>query len=330
MRIGRNLSGGTLSLGSDTGPVSVVLLGNSYVYNNVALEYNTSNNLIPTTSWAQTNFGNLNYENVWNINQVFTSYIQTVDIIALYIAPIQLYCNTDSTLDLGNFCSAITIGGNQTTGTISLGTSTTTTTMTGTTNMSGPRNTGTTLLSTDSGTTIPPTSWVQTNFGRLNRTNTWSAAQTFSTPIRTNYAPSTITVNTMIGYAYKASVLNVTITSTRYCQCALNATAGVASVLPAGVYAVSYTAYMNTTTTGWLAGVVVRPTITNNSTSATGGVIDLYGGIIQSSQSTTAPFYITSSTFLTLDGTNCVALGIQSTTTNTSNVDIYMQAIRIA
>jgi len=166
--------------------------------------------------------------------------------------------------------------------------------------------------------------------------NTWTLLQTFTAgisttlPIRVTYAPSSITVNTMIGFAYRANVLNITVTATRLCQCALNATAGVAAVLPAGVYSVSYSAFLNTTTTGYLAGIVVRSAITNNVTSATGGVINLYGGLQSRVQSTTAPFYISGDTFLTLDGTTCVSVGIESTTTNTSNVDIYCQAIRIA
>ena len=166
--------------------------------------------------------------------------------------------------------------------------------------------------------------------------NTWTLLQTFSAgisctlPIRVTYAPSSITLASQIGYNYQSSVANITVTATRLCQCVLNNTGAVGTPLPAGVYAVSWTAFLNTTTTGYLAGIVVRPSITNNVTSATGGVIDLYGGIVSRPQSSTAPFYISGSTFLTLDGTNCVSLGIESTTTNTSNVDIRCQAIRIA
>jgi hypothetical protein len=103
----------------------------------------------------------------------------------------------------------------------------------------------------------------------------------------------------------------------------------VGTDLPAGVYAVSWAAILRTTTTGYLAGIAVTNTVTNNVTSATGGVINLFGGIVQSSQSTTGPFWITGSTILTLDGTDCVSVGIESTTTQT-NVDINCQAIRIA
>jgi hypothetical protein len=190
----------------------------------------------------------------------------------------------------------------------------------------------------DTSNTIITASWLNATWLPYLRglANTWTLLQTFTAgisatlPIRVTYAPSSITVNTMIGYTYQANVTSITVSSTRRCQCVLNGTAGVGAVLPAGVYTVSYMAYLNTTTTGYLAGIVVRAAITNGSTSATGGVINLYGGLQSRVQSTTAPFYISGSTTLILDGTDCVAVGIESTTTNTSNVDIYCQATRIA
>lgn len=185
--------------------------------------------------------------------------------------------------------------------------------------------------------TIITASWLNATWLPYLRglANTWTLLQTFTAgisatlPIRVTYAPSSITVNTMIGYTYQATVTGITITSTRRCQCVLNGTAGVGTVLPAGVYAVTWAATMRTTTTGYLAGIVQRPTITNNVTSATGGVINLYGGFVQSSQSNTASFIISGSTILILDGTDCVSVGIESTTTQT-NADINCQAIRIA
>jgi len=190
----------------------------------------------------------------------------------------------------------------------------------------------------DTSNTIITSNWINSTWLTYLRglANTWTLLQTFTAgisctlPIRVTYAPSTITTNTMIGYRYPADVSSVTVTSTRRCQCVLNGTAGVGSPLAAGVYTVSYTALLNTTTTGYIAGIVVRASITNGTTSATGGVLNLYGGLQQRSQSTTAPFYITGSTTLVLDGANCVSIGIESTTTQSANAEMWCQAIRIA
>jgi hypothetical protein len=189
----------------------------------------------------------------------------------------------------------------------------------------------------DTSNTIITANWINATWLSYLRglANTWTLLQTFTAgisctlPIRVTYVPASITLASQIGFSYRASVSGITITSTRRCQCALNATAGVGTDLPAGVYAVSWAAILRTTTTGYLAGIAVTNTVTNNVTSATGGVINLFGGIVQSSQSTTGPFWITGSTILTLDGTDCVSVGIESTTTQT-NVDINCQAIRIA
>jgi hypothetical protein len=186
--------------------------------------------------------------------------------------------------------------------------------------------------------TIITANWINTAWIAYLQTQTltWNFIQTFTNgisctlPIRVTYITASITLPSQIGYTYQANVSGITVTATRRCQCVLNGTAGVGTVIPSGVYTVSYMAFLNTTTTGYLAGIVVRPAITNNVTSATGGVINLYGGLQSRVQSTTAPFYISGSTTLILDGTDCVAVGIESTTTNTSNVDIYCQATRIA
>jgi len=190
----------------------------------------------------------------------------------------------------------------------------------------------------DTSNTIITSNWINSTWLPYLRglANTWTLLQTFTAgisctlPIRVTYAPSSITSTTMIGYRFPADVSSVTVTSTRRCQCVLNGTAGVGAVLPAGVYTVSYTALLPTTTTGYLAGIVVRGSITNGTTSATGGVLNLYGGLQQRSQSTTGPFYISGSTTLVLDGTDCVSIGIESTTTQSANCDMWCQAIRIA
>ena len=191
------------------------------------------------------------------------------------------------------------------------------------------------------GTTNIGTCNLKGTFVRLNDTgtgaveigNATTSSITAFRPIRVSYPTSALTVNTMIGFRFQTDIQNTTINTTRRCQCAILSDGlpnSFGAVLPAGVYAVSYMVVLRTTTTGYVTGIAVTPTVQNNVTSATGGVLNTYGGIVVNSTTSNAPINITGSTFLTLDGTSCVSVGVESTTTNTGNVDIYCQAIRIA
>jgi hypothetical protein len=168
MVMGTNLSGGSLTIGSSNAST----LFNSYpkIISGPLLSTDNSSS-IPTTSWVKTNFGGLTSTNVWSSNQAFGSYIQTGDLLALYIAPITLYGNTSSTLSIGSNCSSITIGGNQTSGTVTIGSLTSTTRILGTTNASVLNSSTARFESVDSNATtlnIGTTNATTINMGKSN------------------------------------------------------------------------------------------------------------------------------------------------------------------
>ena len=168
MVFGTNLSGGSLTIGSSNAST----IFNSYPLINSAPLLSTDNSSsIPTTSWVKTNFGGLNSTNVWSSNQAFGTYIQTGDLLALYVAPITLYGNTTSTLSLGSTCSTITIGGSQTSGTVNIGSLTSTTRILGTTNVSVFNSSTAKFESVDSNATtlnIGTTNATTINVGKSN------------------------------------------------------------------------------------------------------------------------------------------------------------------
>jgi hypothetical protein len=168
MVMGTNLSGGSLTIGSSNAST----LFNSYpkIISGPLLSTDNSSS-IPTTSWVKTNFGGLTSTNVWSSNQAFGSYIQTGDLLALYIAPITLYGNTSSTLSIGSNCSSITIGGNQTSGAVTIGSLTSTTRILGTTNASVLNSSTARFESVDSNATtlnIGTTNATTINMGKSN------------------------------------------------------------------------------------------------------------------------------------------------------------------
>jgi hypothetical protein len=130
--------------------------------------------------------------NTGSIVNIFGStYFQNVnidDIVAVSTAgPLSLWNNLTGQSNLVNNSNDIQIGNNQVaSSTITIGKlSNTTTTMNGITNIINPRNTGATLLVGNNSTTMPPTSWINTYFGKLSVANTWALAQSFTTSVLT-------------------------------------------------------------------------------------------------------------------------------------------------
>ena len=191
-----------IGIGQAQGPSSTIIIGattnttttmygttniDNPKYTGTALTSTENSSAIPPTSWITSYFGKLAIANTWALAQSFTTSVlsQTIDCITAATTA-SLFASSTGTVNLSSKSNNITIGNNQSLGSIiGIGTTTnTTTTMRGTTNITIPKYTGTALTSTENSTTIPPTSWVQSYFGSLSVANTWALAQTFTTSVK--------------------------------------------------------------------------------------------------------------------------------------------------